>query len=148
MRKGTNWKNILENFDQLKKHEAIKYFITPVLSIFNIFTFPEFLNSLLTSKIINSYDQITLSYVTMPQYLSLSALNENERKMILSKLESIPDNLLRIQLTTYLSQLPVPGDLAFLRKQFLNYNITVDRERNEKLLKTFPELISLFSGDN
>ena len=154
IRSGTKWESTLNNLNFLKTYQNIKFFITPVVSILNVFSLPTTIEYLINHGIITNDKQLSLSFVNAPEYYDIKNLNEDERKNIheiysefFNKLGSehlLIQNELKSVLN-YFDNNPFKVEFNLNRKSFAKASVLVDKLRNERLLINFPELIGFFN---
>lgn len=144
LRKGTDWAKIEENRIKLKELEGIKFFITPTISLFNIWHFPDFQQDWISRGLLD-VNATRLNILTWPLRHQANIL-KNKDIVINKWIEHI--NWLRQNGLHDTSQ--YRGVIDFLNKNhdnrdsliedFYTVNNKVDSIRSENLFEIFPEL--------
>jgi len=145
IRKGTNWDIIVDNLKKVSNQSNIDLDITPTISIFNVQTLPELLDFLYT---INPKSIKLNNVLVSPPFFHINTLPDSIKQQTVIRLQNYIndiDNKYSNQLIddinyiiNYIKQIP-PRDFT---QEFLEYNIELDKWRNENLLDIFPELSS------
>lgn len=150
LRKGTDWEKIVSNIKTLKQEAPHAEFqITPTISIWNIFTFPDFIDYMVEQDFINEYSQPRFNLATYPWFCNIMILPLNVKRNLIELyrgyVERYRDNPVMYNgfkaIVTNLTQ----GDEnkeGIL--EFIKYNEQVDRYRNEKILDVIPQLKEVY----
>lgn len=144
LRKGTDWNKIEENRKRLKQLSGIKFAITPTISLFNVWHFPDFHRDWVERDMI-AIDDVRLNILTWPPRSQANML-KNKQIVIdkwqehISWLQSKGMN----DVSSYDSvinflNVDLPNREELL-KDFFRVNSRVDETRNENLFDVFPEL--------
>jgi MoaA/NifB/PqqE/SkfB family radical SAM enzyme len=160
IRKGMSWENTLRNHRIIQNNESkIKFFISPIVSVLNVFHIIELIKYLIEEKMIKSGEQLALTILDQPDYYNIKILNIKERSEleklyrhfidVESKQVNLPNlALIILQLENILNFISKDddqsGNYAEERIKFVIHNMKLDKMRKENLLKHFPELRELF----
>jgi hypothetical protein len=157
MRKGTNWAKIVENRKQmLELAPEIQFEITPTISVFNIWHFPDFHYEWLEQGLVSDTD-MRLNLLTNPASMAINIIHPDKRKPIIEKwidtlyriaeLRNINLRFYNKTVSGYKSVIHALRHEPYhdLRKEFFERNDLVDKHRNESLYETFPELREILS---
>ncbi len=158
LRKGTKWAQIVENRETLKKEcPNIIFELTPTISLYNIWHFPEFHWEWLGLGYVTPKD-FRLNILTEPSYMSISSIPLTARPRIIDRwnnyLELIethfnisPDYnkttsgyksvITALKQTPYIDQ----------RAQFFQRAMHLDAVRTENLYAVYPELEFILKED-
>jgi radical SAM protein with 4Fe4S-binding SPASM domain len=147
IREGTVWKDIEHNIKIIQQEVPhVKLHTGSVISVFNLYTIPDFFNYLLDNEIFNKETFHPYFYnIINPDYYSANVLPDNLKTIIINRLSevnyttSINNEIQKV--ITYLKNSTYNPEL---REQFIKTTIYYDRIRNKDFLQTFPELESLF----
>jgi radical SAM protein with 4Fe4S-binding SPASM domain len=147
IREGTVWQDIEANIKTIQQEVPhVKLHTGSVISIFNLYTIPEFFNYLLDNKIFNKENFYPYFYnIINPNYYSANILPDNLKTIIINRLSDIdyttPINNEIQKVITYLKNSTYNSES---REEFIKTTMHYDRIRNRDFLKTFPELESLY----
>jgi hypothetical protein len=135
-----NIKTIQQEVPHVKLHTG------SVISVFNLYTIPEFFNYLLDNKIFNKENFYPYFYnIINPDYYSANILPDNLKTIIINRLSDInyttPINNEIQKVITYLKNSTYNPES---REEFIKTTMHYDSIRNRDFLKTFPELESLY----
>jgi hypothetical protein len=157
MRKGTNWAKIVENRKQmLEQAPEIKFEITPTISVFNVWHFPDFHLDWIENGLVSEED-LRLNLLTSPASMAINIIHPDKRKPIIEKwidslykiahLKNINLRFYNKTVTGYQSVIHALRNEPYndFRKEFFERNDKVDAFRNEKLYEIFPELKEILS---
>lgn len=96
IRFGSSYSKILENRIELLKYPSIKFYLQPVISIFNIFSFPDFHRDWYNRGLIGA-DEVRYYVLDSPSYLQANILPLKYKNKLLEKWRGyqqwIKDNL-------------------------------------------------------
>lgn len=146
-RKGTVWSEIEKNISHLRS-KGFDIFVTPTVSLFNIFYLHDFI-SYLVNKIKISPKNIRLTVLREPQEYSFNLLSKTERSKIASHLSLLQKELLSKFDLSEVSGLvnELSGIKNALKKdskvgisEFYKRNNKLDQVRGEDFSSLFPEL--------
>ena len=146
IREGTDWPAIMDNIRHIKKCANVEMHISSVISVFNIFTIPEFLDYMYENKF---FDQAPLFYnIINPGFYSLNVIPDNLKTVIKDKLNDKKlkfDTQTQNQINKVIAQLTQSKYDKQLHKQFVNTTVYYDRIRNRNFVETFPEIKELLN---
>jgi len=150
LRKGTVWKNIVENRKKLKLLPGVKFHITPTISLYNVWHFPDFYKEWVLEELLEPKN-IRLNILTQPPRQQANVL-ENKH-VIIDKWNELITWTKAVMKNTEASSAVVsqfesvinflmtePENKFKLTEKFGYVNQSVDSIRNEDLFETFPEL--------
>lgn len=151
IRKGTDWDKIVDNIHMLKREVPHAEFqITPTISIWNVFKFPDFFDSLVDQKLIdveNSAPRINL--LTYPWWANIQILPAHIRHNLAKRYKisreryqnnvHVANGFKMLVYALYEGETNKDGLL-----QFIEENNKVDLVRSEKLLDVVPELQEVY----
>ena len=146
LRKGTEWYKIIENRIKIMKLKKIKFSITPTISLFNIWHFPDFHKSWVEQGLLE-IGAVRLNILTWPLRYQANVLKN--KVPIIEKWQAhidwikqfTMDQSLINQFQSVIQFLETGhADQEFLINDFHIVTNKIDEIRNEKLLEVFPEL--------
>jgi Iron-sulfur cluster-binding domain len=159
IRKGTDWDRILANFHKLKKEVPhAKFEITPTISIWNVYTFPEFFDHMVDVGMIDKDSQPRFNLLTYPWWANIMILPDFSKEYLIayyrtyvqkySDNECIKNGFRLIQ-ANLKSGSGKYGDLINRENkggilEFIQHNNEMDKDRKEKLLDIIPELEKVY----
>jgi radical SAM protein with 4Fe4S-binding SPASM domain len=140
IRDGTKWKEIEENIQTIKEQTPhVQIIVSTVVSIFNVYTLPEFLKQL--ESIINN--NVPNFYIIQePEFYSFKILPPKFKDLCVEKLlkiNHVPG------ITEIISQLQQSKYDRNFHLKFINKTKELDKTRNQSFVKTFPELSDIFN---
>jgi MoaA/NifB/PqqE/SkfB family radical SAM enzyme len=147
IREGTIWSTVENNIKTIQKEVPhVKLQTGSVISVFNLYTIPEFLNYFLDNNIVDSKQFHPFFYnIINPNYYSADVIPNELKSQIIDKLSNVkytPTIDKEIQkVITYLKN---SNYNPALRDQFIKNTLYYDKIRNRNFIHTFPELQSLF----
>ena len=150
LRKGTVWKNIVENRKKIATLPGVQFYITPTISLFNVWHFPDFYKEWVGQGLLDP-SNIRLNILTHPPRQQANVLKNKHR--IIDKWNELiqwlnliieddnTKNNVAQQFYSVINFLNTEPDTKFKLSDRFNFvNGTVDNLRNESLFNTFPEL--------
>lgn len=150
-RKGTNWELILNNLNEFK-NMGFDLYITPTISIFNIFYLDVFLKYLLSDLEINPRN-IRMTVLREPSEYNISILPQDVKDTVCSKMNILQKDLLKQfdleHVAGLISELNSIKQALVLKNSkseindFLKKTKALDQIRDEDFSETFSELFSL-----
>lgn len=151
IRKGTVWKNIVENRKKIAGLPGVKFYITPTISIFNVWHFPDFYKEWVNQGLLEPTN-IRINILTHParqqanvlknKHLIIDKWNELINWFNLAAKDDWKKRATIQQFNSVINFLNTePVSTLNLPDKFNLVNGTVDGVRNENLFTTFPELI-------
>jgi molybdenum cofactor biosynthesis enzyme MoaA len=148
IREGTDWKILEKNIKLVKEicpHVHIG--IASVISAFNVYTLPEFIEYLENENIINNNTPISFYCLINPTYYGFNILDSEIKALIIKKLLSrqYTKNVSR-EIESIIKQLSSSVFDANLQKQFKFYTDYYDTIRDKQFIQTFPELEKFYEN--
>ncbi len=160
MRKGTDWDRIVKNIRTIKKELPHAQFqITPTISIWNVFTFPQFFDFLIDEELIDRNTSPRFNTLSNPWYANIMILPDKVKlRLIEVYLEYIEkysynkdimhgfqiiEHILNSGITGRRPDLPASQNKGGIL-EFKQYNDQLDLHRSEKLTDIIPELIEVY----
>lgn len=157
LRKGTSWAKIVENRKKmLELCPDVKFEITPTISVFNVWHFPEFHFEWLKNGYLTHSD-LRLNILTAPSSMAFSIIRPDRRKQIIERWTeylakiidecSIDVRWFNKTVSAYSSVIHAlrTEPYADLRAEFFDRNNLVDACREESLYAAYPELKELLA---
>jgi radical SAM protein with 4Fe4S-binding SPASM domain len=149
IREGTVWSDIENNIKTIQKEVPhVKLQTGSVISVFNLYTIPEFLDYILDNKIFNIQNFYPFFYnIINPDYYSADVIPDNLKNRIVTKLSdlnyssSINKEIQKVII--YLKNSKYNPDL---REEFIAKTLYYDKIRGKDFEKTFPEIAELFNA--
>ena len=150
LRKGTVWKNIIANRKRIKQLSGCQFFITPTISLFNVWHFPDFYKDWVEQDLLEP-GNIRLNILTQPQRQQANVLlNKNsiikrwedlitwvKEKNLQEEIES---QIIK-QFESVINFLKTDPESQYkLLEKFLYVNEQIDDIRLENVFSVFPEL--------
>ena len=152
LRKGTNWNTIVKNRVKMQQECPNVYFeITPTISVYNVFHFPEFHLEWVEKEYIQPND-IRLNILTHQDYMSVRILPQKAKETIEVKYRKYLEKIINIAIKrnqqyqsaergyNSLIEFMNAKDDTHLRSEFYDRVKLVDKVRKEDLLSVYPEL--------
>lgn len=152
LRKGTRWDKIVENRKlMIEQAPEVKFEITPTISVFNVWHFPDFHYEWLEKELVSDVD-IRLNLLTNPSNMAINIIPLENRKPIIEKwidtlyriaeLKKINLRFYNKTVNGYKSVIHALRNEPFddLRAEFFERNNLVDSVRKEQLYEVYPEL--------
>jgi radical SAM protein with 4Fe4S-binding SPASM domain len=147
IREGTVWKDIEHNIKTVQQEVPhVKLQTGSVISVFNLYTIPEFLNYLLENNLFSNDSFHPYFYNIMnPAYYSADVIPDNLKKIIINRLTNLNYNQsINNEIKKVIIYLQNSEYNSALREQFINTTTHYDKIRNRSFVNTFPELRELF----
>jgi len=142
IREGTDWK-ILENNIKLVRQKCphVHTGIASVVSVFNVSTLPEFVDYLISKKLVDNNTYVSLYPIINPDYYSFDVIPDNIKEKIINNLSNLDYNSqLNNQLSVIIEKLKNSKYNIKLSQEFKEKVIYYDKIRSTNFNKTFPEL--------
>jgi radical SAM protein with 4Fe4S-binding SPASM domain len=147
IREGTEWAVIENNIHTIRKEAPhVKLHTGSVISIFNVYTIPDFLDYLFKNKLFdpNTYSPYFYNIIT-PEIFSADILDNNFKNLIIDKLSSVDyGEKINQQLQKVITYVKNSTYDPILKEKFLSSTFYFDNIRNRNFLETFPELNYLY----
>lgn len=150
MRKGTDWSRIVKNIKYLKEVAPhAKFQITPTISIWNVFNFPDFFDYMIEEGFIDLKTAPRFNTATNPWYANIMILPNFVKERLTKKYLAYAKK--------YSSNKDVANGFYMIKhslnsgeenkggiQQFIDFNNELDGIRNEILLDVIPELEEVY----
>lgn len=152
IRKGTDWKRIVKNINSLKEQVPHAQFqITPTISIWNIFDFPEFFDYMISEGFIDDKTSSPrFNLATNPWYANIMILPVHVKEKLINmyrpyvtKYENVNTDIHNgFKMIMYNLKVGEENKGGIL--EFKKFNDELDEFRNEKLDDIIPELKEVY----
>lgn len=145
IREGTDWSVIESNIKQIKKDcHNVEMHSSSVISVFNVGTIPEFLDSLYDNNLFDKQTHRPQFYnIIHPHFYSFNVLPSDLKDKTIDKLLSNKEKYnkhVKHEIEKVISQLKNSNYNVELAKQFKDNTLYYDKIRNRNFVDTFPEL--------
>lgn len=146
IREGTVWTDVVDNINRIRKDAPkVSLGINSVVSAFNVYTLPEFLDYVFDNKLFSQHCNISMYSIINPDYYSFSILPDKLRAEIIAKLSKAKYSQgVNSQIANVISNLKNSTYSEDLHNKFLIKTDYYDRIRDRSFVKTFPELASIY----
>lgn len=161
MRKGTKWDRVIKNRKSLAKAcPKVNFYITPTIGVFNVWHFPDFLDTWLTRGLVRP-NRIETNFITRPTFLDMRILPKDFLDRVSDKYNDTLRGLLQsfdwtreekdalrrsmlsvVEFANTKKDLPANFESIGIDK-FISHTEILDRHRGEDFAKIFPELAFL-----
>lgn len=151
MRKGTDWDRAVANIKKLREEAPhVQFGITPTISIWNIFKFPDFFDYMVDNKLMDLNVTPRFNFATHPWYANIMILPKNVKNRLVE--------LYRVYMNKYGRTNPELRDgfkmiIANLMQgeenkqgilEFKEFNDELDKARKEKFIELVPEMKEVY----
>lgn len=150
IRKGTDWKKIEQNMREIKeKVPHVKFQITPTISIWNIFDFPEFFDYMVENGFIDTMTSPRFNLATNPWYANIMILPKHVKRR-LTELYRVYQEKYKHNVDIYngfkmiIYNLNVGDENKGGILEFKQFNDELDGFRNEKFEDIVPEIKEVY----
>jgi hypothetical protein len=157
IRKGTNWKTIVDNRKEMIKHTPSTHFkIGPTVSMMNIWHLPDFHREWIEQGLIEKPKDVHWNILTGPEWFNIQVLPKEFKKEVDSKWRkhlcwinknSKPNNYHSSAIKGVLTYMNSADKSHLLPTTIEKLNF-IDKVRNETWQETFPELSWLVDYKN
>jgi hypothetical protein len=152
IRKGTDWKRIVKNIKAIKEQVPHAQFqITPTISIWNVFDFPEFFNYMVEEGFIDDKTSSPrFNLATSPWYANIMILPKHIKLRLVKLYEESLKRYEYVNVDIYngfkmiIYNLNVGDENKGGILEFKKFNDELDEFRNEKLEDIIPELKEVY----
>lgn len=150
IRKGTDWNRIVNNIKMVKEQVPHAEFqITPTISIWNVFTFPDFFDYMMEEGFIDKNSSPRFNLATNPWYANIMILPKHVKRRLTELYrvyqERYKDNTeLHNGFKMIIYNLNVGEENKGGIQEFIKFNEELDEFRDEKLEELIPELKEVF----
>ena len=151
IRKGTDWDRIVRNIKTLKEQVPHAQFqITPTISIWNVFDFPEFFDYMINEGFITANSSPRFNLATNPWYANIMILPKHIKQGLMEKYKQHQVKYLDNQdiqngFNMILYNLSVGDENKGGILEFKKFNDELDEYRNETLEDIIPELKEVYA---
>ena len=150
IRKGTDWERIVANIRTVKEQVPHAEFqITPTISIWNVFTFPDFFDYMIENGFIDTKSSPRFNLATNPWYANIMIMPSFVKRR-LAELYRVYQNRYKDNVDIYngfkmiIYNLTVGDENKGGIQEFIKFNEELDKFRDEKLEDIVPELKEVF----
>ena len=150
IRKGTDWNRIVNNIKMVKEQVPHAEFqITPTISIWNVFTFPDFFDYMMEQGFIDKNSSPRFNLATNPWYANIMILPKHVKRRLTELYrvyqERYKDNVeLHNGFKMIIYNLNVGEENKGGIQEFIKFNEELDQFRDEKLEDLIPELKEVY----
>jgi len=147
IREGTNWDTVKSNLLTVKEATPhVQLHTGSVISAFNLFTIPEFLDEM-KSIFGNNYSPFFYTIIN-PDYYSADVLDDSFKNLLLKKLMDYqPFNTgVQLELEKVIQYIKKSNYNEQLKETFIQHNLHYDEKRGRNFAETFPELEWIMYG--
>jgi radical SAM protein with 4Fe4S-binding SPASM domain len=148
IREGTDWSTLEENIRLVKSScPHIHIGVASVISAFNVYTLPEFIDYMITNELVDSSTTASFYSLLNPNFYSFDIFDLETKSNIIEKLSNRNyNNHIKSQIENVIRQLTVSTYNPRLQQQFKNRTDYYDTIRNKKFIDTFPELKDFYEN--
>jgi hypothetical protein len=150
IRKGTDWDRIVKNIKAVKEQVPHAEFqITPTISIWNIFHFPDFFDYMIDNKFIDTKSSPRFNLATNPWYANIMILPVHVKRR-LAELYRVYQNKYKDNVDIYngfkmiIYNLTVGDENKGGILEFKQFNDELDQFRDEKFEDVCPEIKEVY----
>ena len=150
IRKGTDWEKIEANIREIKeKVPHVKFQITPTISIWNVFDFPDFFDYMIEKGFIDTMSSPRFNLATNPWYANIMILPKHVKRR-LTELYRVYQEKYKDNIDIYngfkmiIYNLNVGDENKGGILEFKQFNDELDTFRDEKLEDIVPELKEVY----
>lgn len=151
MRKGTDWNRVVQNMKTLKEQVPhVKFGITPTISIWNIFKFPDFFDYMIKNEFMDLSMTPRFNLLTYPWYANIMILPKNVKNRLIELYrfyaniygKNNPELYSGFKLIIHNLSVGEENKEGIL--EFKKYNDEMDEWRKEKFLDLVPEMKEVY----
>ena len=148
IREGTDWNLLVENIKTVRSAcPHIHMGVATVVSAFNVFTLPEFLDTLVNNNLVDKQTTASFYCLINPNFYSFDVFDDETKLKAIVKLSNICYNgHIKSQIDNVIKQLKSSMTNTQLQKQFKRHTDYYDSIRNRKFVETFPELKEFYEN--
>ena len=143
------WSAVESNIKKIKTEcPHIHIGIASVISIFNVYTIPEFISYLIKNNLIDNKTSASFYCLVNPNFYSFNILNQDFKKIIIDKLSKTQynSNNINTQIQNVINHLQSSTYDYNLQRQFKRHTEYYDSIRNKKFTETFTELKEFYEN--
>lgn len=150
IRSGADWTRIVKNIKTLQEQVPHAEFeITPTISIWNVFSFPDFIAHLIDQGFISKTSNPRFNMLTHPWYANIMILPTTVKEKLIKlyeehRLRYAVDTEIHRGFNMILYNLSVGKENKGGIKEFMQFNEGLDKIRRENLVEVMPELKEVF----
>lgn len=145
IREGTDWVTVEQNFKKVKEACPHIYMgIASVISVFNVYTLPEFMDYMVENNFVENNTMISFYCLINPEFYSFNILNADIKNKIIDKLLSKKYKLFDYQIKEVIRHLESSEFNETTQHLFKENTQYYDAIRNRKFIDTFPELAEFY----
>lgn len=150
IRKGTNWDRVVNNMKEIRaKVPHVQFQITPTISIWNIFNFPDFFDYMVDNGFIDTESSPRFNLLTYPWYANIMILPKSVKRRLTELYrvyaDKYQDNVhLHNGFKMIIYNLNVGEENKGGIQEFKKYNDEMDAWRKEKFEDLVPEIKEVY----
>ena len=151
IRKGTDWDKIVANIKKLKEElPNIQLQITPTISIWNVFKFPDFIDYMVDNGLINMTISPRFNLATNPWYANIMVLPKHVKNRLIELYRVYQNKYGKDNVDVYngfkmiIYNLSVGDENKGGILEFKQFNDELDQFRNEKFEDLVPEIKEVY----
>ena len=151
IRKGTDWDKIVANIKKLKEElPNIQLQITPTISIWNVFKFPDFIDYMVDNGLINMKISPRFNLATNPWYANIMVLPKHVKNRLIELYRVYQNKYGKDNVDVYngfkmiIYNLSVGDENKGGILEFKQFNDELDQFRNEKFEDLVPEIKEVY----
>jgi hypothetical protein len=151
MRKGTNWDKTVANIKKLKEElPHIQFQITPTISIWNIFKFPDFIDYMIENDLIDLKVSPRFNLATSPWYANVMILPKHVKNRLIELYRVYANKYGKDNVDVYNGFKMIIYNLSVGEEnkggilEFKQFNDELDQFRNEKFEDIVPEIKEVY----
>ena len=148
IREGTVWSTLKQNIKTVKTEcPHIHIGISTVVSVFNVYTLPEFTEYMSSTQLIDSLTTASFYCLINPNFYSFDIFDSETKNNIIEKLSNRQyNNHIKPQINNVIKHLKSSTVNLDLQKQFKKHTDYYDSIRNKNFIDTFPELKEFYEN--
>lgn len=150
LRKGTDWERIVKNIKEVKEQVPHAQFqITPTISIWNVFTFPDFFDYMVDNGFIDTTSSPRFNLATNPWYANIMILPKHVKRRLVELYrvyqEKYKDNIdIYNGFKMIIYNLTVGDENKGGILEFKQFNDELDQFRDEKFEEIVPQIREVY----
>lgn len=151
MRKGTDWNKTILNMKKLKEElPHVQFQITPTISIWNIFKFPEFFDYMIDNGFIDTTTSPRFNLLTSPWYANIMILPKHVKNRLIELYRVYANKYGKDNIDLYNGFKMIIYNLSVGEEnkggilEFKEFNDELDVQRKEKFEELVPEIKEVY----
>ena len=151
MRKGTDWDKTIKNMKKLKEElPHVQFQITPTISIWNIFKFPDFFDYMIENGFIDINTSPRFNLLTSPWYANIMILPKHVKNRLIELYRVYQNKYGKHNVDIYngfkmiIYNLSVGDENKGGILEFKQFNDELDAQRKEKFEDIVPEIKEVY----